>query len=404
MRPLLVRLHRWFGLFAAVFLFIAGLTGAVISWDHELDEWLNPHLFHAPTPGQPQPSTELAARLEAADPRLRVRYLPLSVEPGHSLGIFVEPRIDPASGKLFELGFNQVALDPVSGAVLGQREWGALSLQRENVLPFLYKLHYSMHIPDGFGLELGVLLMGILALAWVVDCLIALALSFPSRAAWRRSFSFRWRAGGYRLNFDLHRSGGVWLFPLLLILAVTSVAMNLREEVVRPLLARLSLLSPSPFADRAPAPPNRPVEPLLGFGDAIRHANAEATRRGWQVPAGGVMLSSAFGVYGVGFFDAGSSHGDGGLGNPWLYFDARDGTLVGSSIPGEGSAGDIFLQAMFPLHSGRIAGLPGRILVSLCGLAVAGLSVTGVVIWARKHKARNLKVRASSAPRAAASA
>ncbi|MBS0354607.1 MAG: PepSY domain-containing protein [Proteobacteria bacterium] len=408
MRPLLVRLHRWFGLTAAVFLFIAGLTGAVISWDHELDEWLNPHLFLTATPGQPLPSTELAARLETAEPRLRVRYLPLSVEPGHSLGVFVEPRIDPASGKPFTLGFNQVALDPVSGAVLDQREWGALSLQRENVLPFLYKLHYSMHIPDGFGLELGVLLMGILALAWVLDCVIALVLSFPSRASWRRSFAFRWKAGGYRLNFDLHRSGGVWLFPLLLVLAVTSVAMNLREEVVRPLVARLSSLSPSPFADRIPAPPNRPVEPLLGFEDAVRLANTEAARRGWQVPAGGVMLSSPFGVYGVGFFDAGNGHGDGGLGNPWLYFDARDGTLVGSSIPGEGSAGDIFLQAMFPLHSGRIAGLPGRILVSLCGLAVAVLSVTGVVIWARKRRARGLKEKSdksqASTQRVAASA
>lgn len=402
MRPLLVRLHRWFGLAAAVFLFIAGLTGAVISWDHELDEWLNPHLFHAATPGRPLPATELAARLEAAEPRLRVRYLPLSVEPGHSLGVFVEPRIDPASGKPFGLGFNQVALDPVSGAVLGQREWGALSLQRENVLPFLYKLHYSMHIPDGFGLELGVLLMGILALAWVLDCVIALVLSFPSRASWRRSFAFRWQAGGYRLNFDLHRSGGVWLFPLLLVLAVTSVAMNLREEVMRPLVARFSHLSPSPFADRMPAPPNRPVQPLLGFEDAVRLANTEAARRGWQAPAGGVMLSSPFGVYGVGFFDAGNSHGDGGLGNPWLYFDARDGTLVGGSIPGEGSAGDIFLQAMFPLHSGRIAGLPGRILVSLCGLAVAGLSVTGVVIWARKRRARSLKDKSPSSPRSAA--
>ncbi|MFX5562802.1 PepSY-associated TM helix domain-containing protein, partial [Acinetobacter baumannii] len=44
MRALLVLLHRWFGLAVAVFLFIAGVTGALISWDHELDAWLNPQL------------------------------------------------------------------------------------------------------------------------------------------------------------------------------------------------------------------------------------------------------------------------------------------------------------------------------------------------------------------------
>jgi len=45
------------------------------------------------------------------------------------------------------------------------------------------------------------------------------------------------------------------------------------------------------------------------------------------------------------------------------------------------------VQAQFPVHSGRILGLPGRILISVMGLVVAMLSVTGVVIWLRKRKA-----------------
>ncbi|MCY1447848.1 PepSY-associated TM region [compost metagenome] len=87
-----------------------------------------------------------------------------------------------------------MALDPVSGAVQGSRQWGEISLSRENLLPFLYKLHYSLHIPDGFGLELGVLLFGVVAIVWCFDCLVALWLSFPSRRAWRKSLAFRWRA------------------------------------------------------------------------------------------------------------------------------------------------------------------------------------------------------------------
>jgi uncharacterized iron-regulated membrane protein len=46
------------------------------------------------------------------------------------------------------------------------------------------------------------------------------------------------------------------------------------------------------------------------------------------------------------------------------------------------------MQAQFPLHSGRILGLPGRILISIMGLVVAMLSVTGIVIWARKRRTR----------------
>ena len=73
MRALLVLLHRWFGLFVAGFLALSGLTGAVISWDHALDAWLNPALYHAATAGAPQPPLQLAQQLETADPRVQIR-------------------------------------------------------------------------------------------------------------------------------------------------------------------------------------------------------------------------------------------------------------------------------------------------------------------------------------------
>jgi uncharacterized iron-regulated membrane protein len=402
MRLILVTLHRWFGLASALFLFIAGATGAVISWDHELDEWLNPHLFDARTEGKPLPVLDLVARVEAADPRVRVTYTPLHIEPGHALVMSVTPRVDPATGQLFDPGYNQVAVDPVTGTVQGQREWGKVSLTRENLLPFLYKLHYSMHIPDGFGLELGIWVMGIIAMVWVFDTLLALWISFPSRAAWRRSFAFRWKAGGHRLTFDLHRSGGVWVFLLVLMLAVTSVSMNLNRQVMRPVVSWFSDLSPSPFASRTPAAPNQPIEPVVPLEKVIALAQAEAQRRGWTDPAGGVFVSPDFGISGVGFHAPGFGHGDGGLGNPWLYFDSRTGEPAGADVPGTGSAGDIFMQSMFPLHSGRIIGIPGRVLMSFMGVAIATLSVTGVLIWLRKRRAQvqkqPVRVGAGAAP------
>ncbi|MEP7371046.1 MAG: PepSY-associated TM helix domain-containing protein, partial [Nitrosospira sp.] len=64
------------------------------------------------------------------------------------------------------------------------------------------------------------------------------------------------------------------------------------------------------------------------------------------------------------------------------------GSPAGANVPGTGSAGDIFMQAQFPLHSGRILGLPGRIFISAMGLLVATLSVTGVIIWQKKRWVR----------------
>jgi uncharacterized iron-regulated membrane protein len=395
MRTSLVLLHRWFGLFIALFLFVSGLTGAVISWDHEVDEWLNPQLFEARSEGPAQTPEALAAQLEARDPRLQVGFMPLYTEPGHAFGVTVNPRIDPTTGKAYTLDFNQIALDPVTGEEQGKRMWGAVSLSRENLMPFLYKLHYSLHIPDGFGIELGILLFGIVAIVWTLDAFIALWLSFPSWRAWRKSFAFRWKQGGYKLNFDLHRSGGVWIWGLLLILAVTSVSMNLNVQVTRPLVELFSPLTPSPFASRIPVSLDQQKQPGISRAEAVTLATAEATRLGLANPAGGVFYSPEFDVYGVGFYTAENDHGDGGLGNPWLYLDGQTGAMAGNQIPGTGSAGDIFMQAQFPLHSGRIIGMPGRILVSLLGLVVAMLSLTGVVIWAKKRRSRVLSKKSS---------
>ena len=390
MRGALVVLHRWCGLFIAGFLFIAGLTGAVIAWDHELDEWANPQLFRAASGvvQAPLAPLELARRAEAADPRLRVSFVPLTQEPGHTVMLGAAARIDPTTGEPYKLGFNQLAMDPATGEAQGQRQWGRISLSREHLLPFLYKLHYTMHIPKAWGIEWGVWLMGVVSAVWIVDCFLALWISFPSARTWRKSFSFRLRQGGAKLNFDLHRSGGVWVWGLLLMLAVTSVSLNLGNQVMRPLVSVFSPLTPTPFQLRDGSRERERADPLLNREQAIAAAEAEGRRRGWSTPAGSLFYAQRFGIYGVAFFTPENDRDDNGMGNEVLYLDGDTGAIVGDKVPGHGSAGDVFMQAQLPLHSGRILGTPGRVVMSGMGILVAALSVTGLVIWVRKRQAR----------------
>ena len=45
LRRLLVWVHRYVGLAIALFVAMAGLTGSVLTFPHEIDEWLNPDFF-----------------------------------------------------------------------------------------------------------------------------------------------------------------------------------------------------------------------------------------------------------------------------------------------------------------------------------------------------------------------
>lgn len=392
MRAIWVVIHRWFGLATALFLFIAGATGAVISWDHEIDEWLNSHLFEVSSRGKPIPPLELAQRLEAADPRIRVTFVPLQHEEGHAAVFGVQPRVNPATGRLFEPGYNQVFVDPVTGAKIGQRESGKVALDREHLMAFLYRLHYSLHIPEMAGIDRwGVWFMGVIGIVWLFDCFIALLISFPNPRAWMKSFAVRWRAGGYRLNFDLHRAGALWTWMLLFLLALTAVSLNLNNEIFRPLLATFSELTPTPFTTRALRPKHQPIAPEVPFANAIAKAKAEASARGWTEPVGSIFYAQRFGIYGARFYEPGNDHGSGGMGVKSIYIDGADGRTLGERVPWKGTAADVFVQLQFPLHSGRIAGIPGRILISVMGVIVAMLSVTGVVIWIRKRRARRTR-------------
>ncbi|MBF8177977.1 PepSY domain-containing protein [Herminiimonas contaminans] len=409
LRGLFVLLHRWCGLTIALFLLISGLTGAVISWDHELDEWLNDSLFKVDSRGPYKQSMDLVKVVEQADPRATVTFMPLQFEEGHSALFGVSAKVNPASGRLYELGYNQVFVDPVAGRIVGQREWGAVSLSRENLLPFLYKLHYSLHIPEMWGIdEWGVWFMGIIAIIWVVDCFFGFYLTLPVRREkklaavqaggndnrktwwqrWQPSWRVRWSGGSYKLNFDLHRAFSLWTWGLLFILAFTAFSLNLYREVFYPVMSLVSKVTPGPFDVRTPVNPKHPILPVLSFPDAIQKATAEANQRGWKEPIGSVFYSNTFGIYGASFFHPGDDHGGGGVGPAALYFDGKNGSYLGNRLPWQGTAADIFLQMQFPLHSGRILGLPGRILISLMGLLVSMLSITGVVIWWKKRKAR----------------
>lgn len=387
-RRVWVRLHRGLGLATAVFLFVAGLSGAVIAWDRPLDAALNPAFYRASTTGPALSAFEIARRVEAADPRIQVTYLPLEAAPGATLQMRVAPRVDLATGRPYVLGFDELAADPATGIVQARRQWGAFSLSRLNLIPFVYKLHYTLHLPRVAGFDAGTWLMGSVALMWFLDGLVALGLSFPSLKSWRKSFAFRIGRGGYALTFDLHRSGGVWLWALLVVVACTSVSMNLGKTVVRPLVAWFSPLAPVPLeraefrieagTQRAP----------LAREQVVAQALRDARARGVTAPVGAVYRVPGKDACAVGFFAPGNARGDTGLGNAWLYYNASTGRLVDTVIPGRGSAGDIFLQAQFPLHSGRIFGTAGRIAITLLGLAIATLSATGVMIWARKRAAR----------------
>jgi uncharacterized iron-regulated membrane protein len=166
----------------------------------------------------------------------------------------------------------------------------------------------------------------------------------------------------YRINFDIHRAFGLWTWLLLFVVAFTAFSLNLFNEVFSPVMKTVSNYTPSPYETRSPTALDRPIEPKLTFAEIIAKAEADGRSRGWTTPVGSTSYALQYGIYEVQYFNPGDDHGVGGVGPARLYYDGLDGRLLGARLPWVGSAADIFVQAQFPVHGGRILGLPGRII------------------------------------------
>ncbi|WP_228073895.1 PepSY-associated TM helix domain-containing protein [Kordiimonas pumila] len=79
-----------------------------------------------------------------------------------------------------------------------------------------------------------------------------------------------------------------------------------------------------------------------------------------------------------------------GLGFHVLSFDGTTGELVRQQTPGEGSVGDVIVAAQYLLHTGTIMGFVGRVLVSVTGLVLSAISVTGLYLWWKKRSQRTI--------------
>lgn len=385
MRQALVLFHRHAGLALAAILFLAGLTGAVLAFQREIDAGLNPGLYRARSSAARLPLDSLKARVEAQLPATAVAAIQPPWEPGGTALVRVQPR-DGA-----HLDYDEVFVDPGTGTVQGTRLWGACCLGRAELVPFLFKLHYTLHLPGLWG----VWIMGGAAVLWTLDCLVALALSAPRGGrmleGWRRAFSIKAGAGRHRRLLDLHRAPGLWLWGVLLILAVTGVGLNLRDQVFAPLVSVFTPVSP-PIFERPIPPSDRPEE--VTFDGAVAYALSSAQARGRPGYAAYVLHAPELHLYGVAVASQGRGDPRAGLGPDWYYVDARDGRLRTADLAGRGGAGDQIVQARLPLHTGLVLGVWGQVIVCLAGLTTAALSVTGVLVWANKRRARIPKTSA----------
>ncbi|MDF8333733.1 PepSY-associated TM helix domain-containing protein [Novosphingobium cyanobacteriorum] len=413
-----MKVHRYLGLFVAAFLVLIAATGSVIAFYDELERALNPRMRVVAPQGpliSVQQALSIRARLEAEDPRSHVFSLQFPQRPDEPLFSRVMPAIDPATGLARAIDYDEVFANPYTGKRLGQRLIGAATLRPSGLPSFLYYLHYALIFPLG----IGILLIGVLGLVWAVVSIAGFYLTLPPkvkrsplgkptrpfRKRWATSWKISQGANGNRFVLDLHRATGLWLWPLLMVFAVTGFALNLGGywgSFVKTFAAyeHFQELPPRP---PLPAPLIDPPVDWYRAADLGQRYYAQAARHeGFKLgrPAA-LEYRRDLGVY---FFLVHTSRDllD-AQGNPTetdspataatMAIDARTGRMIGLQLPTGQRAGNTATSWLIALHVTAIGGRAWQIAISLFGVAVVAISCTGVLLWWRRRKARPQRAR-----------
>jgi len=395
LRPLLLLVHRYAGLGMAGFLLVASLTGMLLAWNAELERWISPELFLAPAPSSSAVAVDpllLRDKVLAAYPNAQAAFQPLKIGPGLALQFFLTPRMG-ADGKPLPLLDNQVFVDPYSAAILGSRNGNDVWQGRKALMPFIYRLHYTLTLGAP-----GAWVFGVVALIWTIDCVVGFYLTLPARARsanprpwhvrWWPAWKIRRGAGFHKLNVDSHRAGGLWLWPLLFVIALSSVALSLPvvyTPVMRVVFAhqpddkslpRLAQPLPHPAIDWAAA---RAIGRRAMAGQAARlHFDVIAEDWMFYDAGRGIYRYTVSSSRDIRDFYVSST----------LYIDAKRGEVLGIWLPTGEAAGDTITTWLTSLHMGAVGGVPYKVLLSLFGVMVVILSVTGIYLWWKKRLAR----------------
>lgn len=281
----------------AGFLIIAALTGSLLVFYYELDELLNPQFYRAVDGGRTLSAAQLVAKIEQQIPSRRVVDINLPRKPGETARLRTNPipgLLQPANSDEFD----ELYADPVSGEILGQREWGAIALDAPHLMPMIYSLHYSLLTG-----HIGMFVFGIIALLWFFDCFVGFYLTLPRGKSfwkkWKLAWQVKFTARFGRINFDLHRASGLWLWPVLAVLAFSGAYFNLYDELFIPALKKITTLSPSP-AELRPARASSAQNFSLSYDDAILRAQrALAEREIAYEKVGRFKLDAERGIYAV---------------------------------------------------------------------------------------------------------
>ncbi|MET4324514.1 putative iron-regulated membrane protein [Bradyrhizobium sp. i1.15.2] len=375
-KAVLLQVHSIAGLALALLLAVIALTGAIMSFEDEIGDYLNRGIMQvAPRQAAALMPDELVARLTAAQDVGKVSAVTLASDPSAAVHVrFARDERGARPSSLY--------VDPYDARVLG-------APRGEEFFATVRKLHRWLLIPGdakGWGRQI----TGVAALGLIVMLISGLVLRWPRRAGsvkmWLKP---NVRLSGRGLHRSLHAVIGTWVLPVYLVMTLTGLWYSFdwyKDGVVwllsRPQVAAAKMQPKMPTkASRATGAGE--TAPPIGFDRAwaafLHEEGSRFSKALLTLPAGPgtVIRIRSWGKDST--LDTTRDE---------LRIDAVTGQLVSAERYADKTFGEKIIANVLDIHRGAILGWPGKLAFMVAAALMPLFAVTGVLLYLSRRRMR----------------
>lgn len=379
-RNVFFQLHWIFGITAGLVLALVGLTGAFLSFEDDILEWMNPGILTvearpAETLLTPQ---QLIDTVKASDPAAIVNSVTVAA-PGHPATVGLAPAGGQGRGR-------QLLLDPYTGAPLGEPAG-------RGFFQFSEQIHRNLVMPGG-NQGIGKIIVGVSTLILVYLACSGLYLRWP--LLWRRLrvwFVPHFKGRGRALWWSIHAVFGTWVMVLYLVMALTGLWWSFdwyKNGLSLMLTGKPATMQQGPGGgppgggrpgggpqETLPPPPPVSLDAAWTQFMATTGGNYETATFGLPRKAGEPIT--------VRILPKDAAHE---RASDQLKLDPATGAVLSYERFADKTAGERLYGSVFPLHAGSYFGVVGVTLWGLASLMMPVFFVTGWLLYLGRRKAK----------------
>jgi uncharacterized iron-regulated membrane protein len=355
-RSLVVKVHLYLGLVAALFLLMLSATGAVMAFEHDIERWVDPGMWNAPIGQHLIDEDRLVAIAEANFSPARVTAIQFAPRPDV---VQVMRMSDRAA----------VYVNPWDGTITG-RTVGTTKTQ--DWIGYVHQLHLRLLPVPRAAPKLAPPGKLIISVAGLMLCLLV-----PTGfVLWWRAKRRSIRAGGspFRIAFDTHHVVGIYACLFLFVAGLTGVMVGF--DVAEQIFYKVT-------QSETPKRPKPPQASVAGGRQAISVERAMAAGRG-AVPGGAVLQvqipenpTSVFSVFLRGPREV-------AVDSPIpiiVYVDPYNASVIRIQDLFTESPGYRLVRLNRAIHTGDYWGDAGHVVMSLSSVGLGVMVISGVFIW-----------------------